>query len=76
MSLMGRESMAPGADRQWHGVLATPVPEPSTLVLLAIGTAGAVGSAWRRRRKQVSFPNSNFCSPTTHAVLDNGRFVT
>jgi hypothetical protein len=32
-----------------HGFLATPVPEPSTLVLLAIGTLGVIGWAWRRR---------------------------
>jgi PEP-CTERM motif len=31
-----------------HGFLATPVPEPSTLLLLAIGTLGVIGWAWRR----------------------------
>jgi probable HAF family extracellular repeat protein len=30
----------------YHGFLATPVPEPSTLLLLAIGTLGVIGWAW------------------------------
>jgi probable HAF family extracellular repeat protein len=33
-----------------HGFLATPVPEPSTLLLLTIGTLGVIGWAWWRRR--------------------------
>ena len=28
----------------------TPVPEPSILVLLAIGVVGLLGYAWRRKR--------------------------
>jgi hypothetical protein len=32
-----------------HAFLASPVPEPSTLLLLAIGTVGVIGWAWRRR---------------------------
>ena len=35
-----------------HAVLLTPVPEPSTLVLLAGGTIGLLGYAWRRRRSR------------------------
>ena len=33
-----------------HGFLATPVPEPATLLLLAIGTLGVIGCVWLRRR--------------------------
>jgi uncharacterized membrane protein len=32
-----------------HVFLATPIPEPSTLLLLAIGTLGVIGWVWRRR---------------------------
>jgi probable HAF family extracellular repeat protein len=32
-----------------HGFLLTPIPEPSTLVLLAVGTLGLLSWAWRRR---------------------------
>jgi hypothetical protein len=35
-----------------HGFVATPTPEPSTLVLLGIGTLGLLGWAWRRRSKE------------------------
>ena len=38
-------------DGTYHGFLATPVPEPSTLLLLAIGTLGVIGWAWRQRRQ-------------------------
>jgi PEP-CTERM motif len=31
---------------------AAPIPEPSTLLLLAIGTLGAIGWAWRRGRSR------------------------
>jgi probable HAF family extracellular repeat protein len=37
------------ANGNQHGFLATPVPEPSTLLLLAISTLGLVGWAWWRR---------------------------
>jgi probable HAF family extracellular repeat protein len=36
------------ANGNTHGFLATPTPEPSTLFLLAIGTLGMIGWAWRR----------------------------
>jgi probable HAF family extracellular repeat protein len=39
------------ASGNFHAFLATPVPEPSTLLLLAIGTLGVIGWAWRRRRQ-------------------------
>jgi probable HAF family extracellular repeat protein len=39
------------ASGQYHGFLATPIPEPSTLLLLAIGTLGAMGWAWRKKRR-------------------------
>ena len=32
-----------------HGFLATPVPEPATVMLLAIGTLGIISWAWWRR---------------------------
>jgi hypothetical protein len=37
-------------DQGFHGFVATPTPEPSTLVLLGIGVLGIVGCAWRKRR--------------------------
>jgi hypothetical protein len=39
-----------GAQGNEHAFLATPVPEPSTLVLLAIVTVGLIGWAWRGLR--------------------------
>ena len=33
-----------------HGFLLTPIPEPSTLVLLGVGAISLLGYAWRRRR--------------------------
>jgi hypothetical protein len=38
------------ADSTWHGFLATPVPEPGTLVLLGIGGISLLACAWRRRK--------------------------
>ena len=32
----------------------TPIPEPSTLALLFMGTIGLLGHAWRRRRRHES----------------------
>jgi probable HAF family extracellular repeat protein len=36
---------------QWDAFLLTPIPEPSTFVLLAAGAVGLLGYAWRRRRR-------------------------
>ena len=35
-----------------HAFLLTPVPEPSTFVLLAAGTIGLLGYAWRWRKQK------------------------
>jgi probable HAF family extracellular repeat protein len=37
------------ADGREHGFLATPVPAPSNLLLLALGTLGVIGWAWWRK---------------------------
>lgn len=34
-----------------EGAVGTVIPEPSTLTLLALGTAGLLGYGWRRRRR-------------------------
>jgi hypothetical protein len=34
----------------WTGSLASPVPEPSTFVLLGVGAFSLLGYGWRRRR--------------------------
>jgi probable HAF family extracellular repeat protein len=39
-----------------HGFLATPVSEPSTLLLLGIATVGLIGWAWRCRQQVVEAP--------------------
>ena len=36
-----------------HAFLMTPIPEPSTLALLGIGSVGLVGYVWRRRRRAI-----------------------
>jgi hypothetical protein len=42
----------PGTSTTWvESLVYTPVPEPSTLVLLAIGAIGLLGYAWRRRKQ-------------------------
>jgi probable HAF family extracellular repeat protein len=38
-----------------HGFVATPVPEPATLLLLAIGTLGVMGWAWQRKGRGVTW---------------------
>ena len=35
---------------QQDAFLLNPVPEPSTLVLLAVGAGGLIGYRWRRKR--------------------------
>jgi hypothetical protein len=38
-------------DGAHHGFLATPVPEPSTILLLAIGMVGLIGwGSWRSKQ--------------------------
>ena len=37
-----------------HGFLATPTPEPGTLILLATGLVGLLVYGWRQRKKTVS----------------------
>jgi probable HAF family extracellular repeat protein len=37
------------ADSTYHGFLATPVPAPSNLLLLGLGTLGLIGWAWWRK---------------------------
>jgi probable HAF family extracellular repeat protein len=41
---------AVNADGGGQGVLLTPVPEPSTVILIGIGTMGLVGYGWRRHK--------------------------
>ena len=43
------------ANGRFHGFLATPVPEPSTLLLAGIGTFSLVGCLWCGRGQPVSW---------------------
>ena len=53
---------------KWDAFLLTPIPEPSTFVLLAAGAVGLLGFAWRdgdgRRNERADSPYvGTFSSP-------------
>jgi probable HAF family extracellular repeat protein len=46
--VVGRYADASG---EFHGFLATPVPEPTSFVLFGLGMLGLIGCTWRQRKR-------------------------